>query len=121
MACCSFRRDKGTDRRIPAQMVSLLHLADITEEGVTFSSPVDGSRMLLTPEHSIRIQNQLGALSIVCKPGQLRGLLAKAVPASQRSRALGAQMSDAVPSLRGTECRCRHHHGAGRCGVQRAH
>ena len=42
------------------QMVSLLHLADITEQGVTFSSPVDGSRMLLTPEHSIRIQNQLG-------------------------------------------------------------
>ena len=42
-------------------MVSLLHLADITEQGVTFSSPVDGSRMLLTPEHSIRIQNQLGA------------------------------------------------------------
>ena len=42
------------------QMVSLLHLADITEEGVTFSSPADGSRMLLTPEHSIRIQNQIG-------------------------------------------------------------
>lgn len=43
------------------QMVSLLHLAEITEEGVTFASPVDGSRMLLTPEHSIAIQNQLGA------------------------------------------------------------
>ena len=43
------------------QMVSLLHLADITEEGVTFASPADGSRMLLTPEHSIRIQNQIGA------------------------------------------------------------
>lgn len=43
------------------QMVSLLHLADITEEGVTFQSPVDGSQMLLTPEHSIEIQNRLGA------------------------------------------------------------
>eukprot|EP00878_Enallax_costatus_P011633 GHUV01012142.1.p1 GENE.GHUV01012142.1~~GHUV01012142.1.p1 ORF type:complete len:422 (+),score=93.24 GHUV01012142.1:621-1886(+) len=43
------------------QMVSLLHLADITEEGVTFQSPVDGSRMLLTPEQSIQIQNDLGA------------------------------------------------------------
>lgn len=43
------------------QMVSLLHLADITEEGVTFQSPVDGSRMLLTPEESIGIQNNLGA------------------------------------------------------------
>jgi tRNA-guanine family transglycosylase len=29
--------------------------------GVTFQSPVDGSRMLLTPEESIGIQNNLGA------------------------------------------------------------
>lgn len=43
------------------QMVSLLHLADITEEGVTFQSPIDGARMLLTPEHSMAIQNKLGA------------------------------------------------------------
>ncbi|GIL72230.1 hypothetical protein Vretimale_296 [Volvox reticuliferus] len=43
------------------QMVSLLHLAEITEEGVTFQSPVDGSAMLLTPEQSIAIQNRLGA------------------------------------------------------------
>lgn len=42
-------------------MVSLLHLAEITEEGVTFQSPVDGSQMLLTPEESIGIQNRLGA------------------------------------------------------------
>lgn len=41
-------------------MVSLLHLADITEEGVAFQSPVDGKRMLLTPEHSMGIQNRLG-------------------------------------------------------------
>lgn len=43
------------------QMVSLLHLADINEEGVTFQSPVDGHTMLLTPEHSIAVQNRLGA------------------------------------------------------------
>lgn len=43
------------------QMVSLLHLADINEEGVTFQSPTDGKRMLLTPEHSIQVQNRLGA------------------------------------------------------------
>eukprot|EP00850_Spirogloea_muscicola_P020374 SM000214S06768 [mRNA] locus=s214:62316:65492:+ [translate_table: standard] len=43
------------------QMVSLLHLADITEEGVTFQSPVDGSPMLLTSEESISIQNKIGA------------------------------------------------------------
>ncbi|KAL6056297.1 Queuine tRNA-ribosyltransferase catalytic subunit 1 [Balamuthia mandrillaris] len=43
------------------QMVSLLKLAEITEEGVTFQSPHDGSRMVLTPEHSMHIQNQIGA------------------------------------------------------------
>jgi len=43
------------------QMVSLLHLANITEEGVQFASPVDGSLMMLTPEHSMAIQNKLGA------------------------------------------------------------
>ncbi|EFN58822.1 hypothetical protein CHLNCDRAFT_140645 [Chlorella variabilis] len=43
------------------QMVSLLHLADIGEQGVTFQSPTDGRRMLLTPEHSIQVQNRLGA------------------------------------------------------------
>lgn len=44
-----------------AQMVSLLHLADITEEGVAFQSPTDGQRMLLTPEHSMAIQVGLPA------------------------------------------------------------
>lgn len=43
------------------QMVSLLKLAFITEEGVEFQSPHDGSRMLLTPEHSISLQNSIGA------------------------------------------------------------
>jgi len=43
------------------QMVSLLSLADITEDGVTFQSPTDGSQMLLTPERSIEIQNDIGA------------------------------------------------------------
>ncbi|KAK3087123.1 hypothetical protein FSP39_002020 [Pinctada imbricata] len=43
------------------QMVSLLKLAEITEEGVKFQSPHDGSEMMLTPEHSIEIQNSIGA------------------------------------------------------------
>lgn len=42
-------------------MVSLLHLADINEEGVTFQSPTDGRRMLLTPEHSIQARRRGGA------------------------------------------------------------
>jgi len=43
------------------QMVSLLKLAEITEDGVNFESPYDGSKKLLTPEESIRIQNCIGA------------------------------------------------------------
>mmetsp|Transcript_69 Transcript_69/g.190 ORF Transcript_69/g.190 Transcript_69/m.190 type:complete len:400 (-) Transcript_69:71-1270(-) len=43
------------------QMVSLLRFSEITEEGVRFQSPVDGTDMLLTPERSIELQNQIGA------------------------------------------------------------
>lgn len=43
------------------QMVSLLDLSEITEEGVKFKSPIDGQITLLTPEESIQIQNKLGA------------------------------------------------------------
>lgn len=43
------------------QMVSLLKLANITEEGVRFLSPHDNSPMLLTPEHSIDLQNSIGS------------------------------------------------------------
>eukprot|EP00871_Galdieria_phlegrea_P000347 jgi/Galph1/1312/GphlegSOOS_G5970.1 len=43
------------------QMVSLLDLSQLTEEGVWFQSPVDGKDMLLSPEKSIAIQNKIGA------------------------------------------------------------
>eukprot|EP01095_Lingulamoeba_sp_RSL-Kostka_P006277 TRINITY_DN1963_c0_g1_i1.p1 TRINITY_DN1963_c0_g1~~TRINITY_DN1963_c0_g1_i1.p1 ORF type:complete len:305 (-),score=109.28 TRINITY_DN1963_c0_g1_i1:661-1575(-) len=43
------------------QMVSLLKLAHITEEGVKFKSPHDGTEMMLTPEESMRVQNAIGA------------------------------------------------------------
>lgn len=42
-------------------MVSLLQFATITEEGVRFISPHDGTEMMLTPEESMRVQNCLGA------------------------------------------------------------
>lgn len=42
-------------------MVSLLKLAQVTEEGVRFLSPHDGTPMLLTPEHSISLQNSIGS------------------------------------------------------------
>lgn len=43
------------------QMVSLAKLLSLTEEGVEFESPVDQSKMLLTPELSMEIQNSIGA------------------------------------------------------------
>jgi queuine tRNA-ribosyltransferase len=43
------------------QMVSLLKLAEITEQGVKFKSPFDGKEMMLTPEQSIRFQNEIGS------------------------------------------------------------
>ncbi|KAH8203097.1 hypothetical protein TruAng_002730 [Truncatella angustata] len=43
------------------QMVSLLALATVTEEGVRFLSPHDRTPMLLTPEHSISLQNTIGS------------------------------------------------------------
>jgi tRNA-guanine transglycosylase len=43
------------------QMVSLAKLLSLTEEGVEFESPVDHSKMLLTPELSMKIQNSIGA------------------------------------------------------------
>ena len=42
-------------------MVSLLQLAEINEEGVEFESPYDKTKCMLTPEHSMEIQNVIGA------------------------------------------------------------
>src|SRR5512141_518462 len=43
------------------QVFSLGALRKISEEGVKFASPVDGDRMLLTPEESMRIQRVLNS------------------------------------------------------------
>lgn len=51
----------ATDPNPSFQMVSLLKLAKVTEEGVRFLSPHDGSPMLLTPEHSMSLQNSIGS------------------------------------------------------------
>lgn len=43
------------------QVFSLAKPKDISEEGVIFKSHIDGSKLFLTPEKSIQIQNDLGA------------------------------------------------------------
>jgi queuine tRNA-ribosyltransferase len=63
-------------------MVSLLKLANITEEGVRFLSPHDGTPMLLTPEHSISLQNSIGSDIIM----QLDDVLVTTSPDKVRMR-----------------------------------
>lgn len=43
------------------QVFSLAKMRKITEEGVTFNSPVDGSKVHLTPEVSMQVQADLGS------------------------------------------------------------
>lgn len=43
------------------QVFSLSKLRDITEEGVTFRSHIDGSKHFLSPEKAMEIQNSLGS------------------------------------------------------------
>lgn len=43
------------------QVFSLAKIRDIKEEGVYFKSHIDGSKLFLSPEKSIEIQNKLGA------------------------------------------------------------
>ncbi|KAL8891296.1 MAG: hypothetical protein Q9215_001709, partial [Flavoplaca cf. flavocitrina] len=64
------------------QMVSLLKLAKVTEEGVRFLSPHDGSPMLLTPEHSISLQNTIGSDIIM----QLDDVIATTSPDKARMK-----------------------------------
>ena len=43
------------------QVFSLAKRRKITEEGVTFASPVDGSRVFMGPEESMQVQRDLGS------------------------------------------------------------
>ncbi len=43
------------------QVFSLAEMRKISEEGVRFQSPVDGSKVLMTPESSMQVQRELGS------------------------------------------------------------
>lgn len=43
------------------QVFSLAKMRKITSEGVTFQSPVNGSKILMTPESSMQVQRDLGS------------------------------------------------------------
>src|SRR5437870_3776392 len=69
------------------QVFSLGELRKITEEGVRFASPVNGDKLLLTPEESMRIQRVLDADIVMvldeCTP----------YPASERETAESMRLS----------------------------
>ncbi|SCY83218.1 tRNA guanosine(34) transglycosylase Tgt [Paracoccus tibetensis] len=48
------------------QVMSLAGLRKLSEEGVTFSSHIDGSKHQLTPERSMEIQRLLGSDIVMC-------------------------------------------------------
>ncbi|MGB3289222.1 MAG: tRNA guanosine(34) transglycosylase Tgt [Burkholderiaceae bacterium] len=72
------------------QVFSLNGLRKITEEGVKFASPIDGSRLFLTPEESMRIQRALNSdIAMVfdeCTPYAIDGRPATAEEAAQSMR-----------------------------------
>jgi len=43
------------------QVFSLGELRKIKEEGVTFRSPLNGEKIMLTPERSMQVQRDLGS------------------------------------------------------------
>ncbi len=74
------------------QVFSLDGMRKITEEGVRFASPIDGSRLFLTPEESMRIQRSLNSdIAMVldeCTPYAIDGR-----PATHEEAAASMRMS----------------------------
>ena len=72
------------------QVFSLGTLRKISEEGVRFASPVNGDRLFLTPEESMRIQCVLDSdIAMVfdeCTPYEISGLAATATEAAASMR-----------------------------------
>jgi queuine tRNA-ribosyltransferase len=87
------------------QVFSLAHKRKITEEGVTFASPVDGSTVFLSPEESMRIQRVLDSdIAMIfdeCTPYLIDG-----EPASERDARVSMELS-----LRWAERSRRAHEG----------
>ncbi|MCG5031328.1 tRNA guanosine(34) transglycosylase Tgt [Mesosutterella sp. OilRF-GAM-744-9] len=74
------------------QVFSLKGLRKITEEGVKFASPIDGRRLFLSPEESMRIQTCLNSDIVMqldeCTPYEIDGR-----PATEREAADSMRMS----------------------------
>ncbi len=83
------------------QVFSLAHRRKISEEGVTFAAPTDGSRVFLGPEESMRIQKALGSDIVMifdeCPPVHVDG---KAVDRALVERSMELSLRWAARSKR---------------------
>ncbi|QNA87529.1 tRNA guanosine(34) transglycosylase Tgt [Massilia sp. Dwa41.01b] len=72
------------------QVFSLGAMRKITEEGVTFASPIDGSRKFLSPEVSMQIQRALNSDIVMqfdeCTPYEIDGRAATSEEAAKSMR-----------------------------------
>ena len=78
------------------QVFSLSGLRKIKEEGVTFQSHLDGSRIFMSPESSMRIQENLGADIIMA--------FDECAPAKMDRRYIAPSMERTLRSSNNTQC-----------------
>jgi queuine tRNA-ribosyltransferase len=74
------------------QVFSLGELRKITEEGVTFASPINGDRLFLSPEISMQIQKVLNS-DIVMQFDECTPYATNGVPTSHQDAAASMRMS----------------------------
>ncbi len=74
------------------QVFSLQGMRKITEEGVKFASPIDGLRLFLTPEESMKIQTALNS-DIVMVFDECTPYMIKDKPATELEAAVSMRMS----------------------------
>ena len=74
------------------QVFSLQGMRKISEEGVKFASPIDGARLFLTPEESMRIQTALNS-DIAMVFDECTPYMIKDKPATSEEAALSMRMS----------------------------
>jgi len=82
------------------QVFSLGHLRKVTDEGVSFQSPIDGATVFLTPERALEIQLAFGADCVVtldecppagAPPDAVRRATFRTIEWAMRSRAVAAR------------------------------
>ncbi len=96
------------------QVMSLSALTKMSEEGVAFSSHLDGSKPLLTPERSMEIQRLLGSDSVMAFDECTKN----GATHDEAARSMERSMRWARRSREGFDCGGTHAEGAALFGIQ---